>query len=140
MGRGALSVGGNIGQWSQEELDTAAQYIALYKSVRDVIQFGDFYRIADLDVDEGLNAVQYVSRDKTRSVAILLTPFTQFRLQRERLLFLRGLDDQKTYRFTWDGETLERSGAFLNHVPLAFETKRTFDCRIVVFEAVEPSA
>lgn len=138
--RGALSVGGNIGQWSQEELDTAAQYIALYKSVRDVIQFGDFYRIADLDADEGLNAVQYVSCDKTRSVAILLTPFTQFHLQRERLLFLRGLDDQKTYRFTWDGETLERTGAFLNHVPLTFETKRTFDCRIVVLEAVEPSA
>lgn len=137
--RGALSVGGNIGKWSQEDLNTAAHYISLYKSVRDVIQFGDFYRIADLDADEGLNAVQYVSRDKTRSVAILLTPLTQFHLQRERQLSLTGLDEQKTYRFTWNGETIERTGAYLNHVPLAFETKRSFDCRIVVLEAVEQS-
>lgn len=134
--RGALSVGGNIVNWSQEDLDLAAEYIALYKSIRDVVQFGDYYRLADLDRDAGLNAVQYVSADKSRSAAILLTPFTQFHLQRERLVCFTGLDETKTYRFTFDGKTYERSGAFLNHVPLAFETKKSFDSRIIVFEAV----
>jgi alpha-galactosidase len=55
---GVLGVGGNLPHWSSDELAEAAELIAAYKSVRDVIQHGALYRLTP--PAPGFTAVQYV--------------------------------------------------------------------------------
>ena len=55
---GVLGVGGNLPHWSSDELAEAAELIAAYKSVREVIQHGALYRLTP--TNPGFTAVQYV--------------------------------------------------------------------------------
>ncbi len=58
---GSLGVGGNLLEWSEEERREAADWIARYKKVRDVIQLGDLFRLAP-------GVIQYLSKDQKRGV------------------------------------------------------------------------
>ncbi len=71
-----------------------AAQIELYKKLRDVLQFGQFYRIRSGNVHEWV----CVSNDKTRAVGMMLQELVQPNTQAERF-FARGLDPEKTYRF-----------------------------------------
>ena len=58
---GSLGVGGNLPEWSEEERAEAADWIARYKKVRDVIQLGDLFRLAP-------GVIQYLGKDQKRGV------------------------------------------------------------------------
>jgi alpha-galactosidase len=58
---GSLGVGGNLLEWSEEERHEAAYWIARYKSVREIIQAGDLFRLAP-------GVIQYLSKDQKRGV------------------------------------------------------------------------
>ncbi|SCF81479.1 alpha-galactosidase [Streptomyces sp. Ncost-T10-10d] len=58
---GALGIGGDLSHWSQPELDEARELVALYKSIRPVVQFGRQYRLED--------AVQYMADDRLVVIA-----------------------------------------------------------------------
>jgi alpha-galactosidase len=60
---GALAVGGNLAEWSAEELDEAAELISVYKDVRPVVQHGVQYRLGDPEA-AALTGVQYVREDR----------------------------------------------------------------------------
>jgi alpha-galactosidase len=97
---GCLGVGGNLADWSEDELDETARYIAAYKRVRTTIQQGEHYRIGTAGHETSW-ATQYVSSDRSRAVAL------QWRTGPETgravpPLRLRGLDPQATYRVTDD--------------------------------------
>ena len=76
------------------EAKKLAAQIELYKKLRDVLQFGQFYRIRSGNVHEWV----CVSNDKTRAVGMMLQELVQPNTQAERF-FARGLDPEKTYRF-----------------------------------------
>ncbi len=44
---GVLAVGGNLTEWSEAELDEAAEHVAYYKRLRPVVQHGVQYRLGD---------------------------------------------------------------------------------------------
>ncbi len=64
---GIMGIGANILKWTEKEKRKAKQYIQKYKEIREVVQFGDLYRISS-PREGALTAVEYVSKDKSRAV------------------------------------------------------------------------
>jgi alpha-galactosidase len=99
--RGDVAMSGNFGyeldltKFTQEEKEEVKTQIAQYKELRELIQFGDMYRL--LSPFEGNEtAWMYVSEDKGKAFA------AYFRVQAIpnaplKRLFLRGLDPNKDY-------------------------------------------
>ncbi|MGX9885319.1 alpha-galactosidase, partial [Streptomyces sp. NPDC002276] len=54
---GVLGVGGDLFEWTEEELAEAREWIALYKEIRPLVQHGDLHRLRP--PTGGLSAVQY---------------------------------------------------------------------------------
>ena len=110
---GSLGIGGNLAEWSDEELKKARGLVEKYKEVREVVQDGDQYRL--LSPREGdTTAVQYVSRDRKRSVLFVLRSDHQFP-DPVPTIFLRGLRSETLYNTTVEdepvsGEALMRRG------------------------------
>ncbi len=82
-----------------EESQNLKKAIKEYKEIRDIIQFGDLYRIVSPYDESGYYALMYVSKDKRRSV------FYAFCLDYKGYLStvnfkLNGLDDNKNYTIT----------------------------------------
>jgi alpha-galactosidase len=106
---GSLGIGADLLEWSEEEMQEAAELVGRYKEVRDVIQEGDHYRL--LSPREGeTTAVQYVSEDKRRSVIFALRNPHQF-LAPSPGIYPRGLKEHALYRVT--GIEEPRSGGAL---------------------------
>jgi alpha-galactosidase len=82
---------------TDEELGFAKACVATYKRIRNVIQFGDLYRLISPYQDGNKAALMYVSAEKDHAVAFLyvLRYRTRFDFP---ILKLRGLDPQKEYR------------------------------------------
>jgi len=64
---GSLGVGGNLPNWSEDEIDVAKEQIELYKKIRNIVQLGDLYRLKS-SLGGGYSAVQYVSKDMKEAV------------------------------------------------------------------------
>lgn len=112
--QGALSLGGNLLKYSKEDLEICKKYIAIYKEIRDIVQFGDLYRVLDDEQDDVL-LNNYVSEDKKESVAFLCARGTRFYKKRIPVTF-DGLDENKIYQLDFQGEKYVKSGAFLMNV------------------------
>ncbi|MBQ1806890.1 MAG: alpha-galactosidase, partial [Ruminococcus sp.] len=90
---GALGYECHVRDLPSPEKQAIREQIALYKKWREVMQFGDFYRITE----GNLHRWTCVSPDKSRAVVLLLQELTEANVQAHRLQ-LRGLDPDKTYR------------------------------------------
>lgn len=132
--QGALSLGGNLLKYSQEDLDICRKNIAVYKEIRDIVQFGDLYRILDAEEDEVL-LNQYVSVDKTKSVAFLASRGTRFYKKRMPLTF-DGLDENKCYEVKIKDKTYVKSGAFLMNVGIPSRIRGADYCEIIFIDEV----
>ncbi|HEY9088769.1 MAG TPA: alpha-galactosidase [Anaerolineaceae bacterium] len=94
---GCLGIGGNLPSWSAGERSEAAHWIARYKDLRGVIQQGDQYRVAE-------NAIQYLSKDRSRGVLIAFgRPGAPVEVR------LRGLEPDWLYSI--EGFESQKSGA-----------------------------
>ena len=117
---GVLGIGGDLARWTGTALEEAAEFVALYKDVRPVVQHGRLHRL--LAPGEGpLTAVQYVDRAAERCVVLVWRPAAGFAACRTPPppLRLHGLDPDARYRdedtgAQWSGATL---GAFGLPVP-----------------------
>ena len=90
---GALGYECDVRGLPSAEKQAIREQIALYKKWREVMQFGDYYRITE----GNLHRWTCVSPDKTRAVVLLLQELSEANVQAHRLQ-LRGLDPDKTYR------------------------------------------
>lgn len=131
--QGALGVGGDLTKYSAEDLEVCKKNIALYKEIRSLVQFGELYRVLDIDQDEVL-CNQYVNDQKTESVVFLAANGTRF-YKKRLFLRLQGLDAQKRYRLVLDGETVEKSGAYLMQVGLPVHIRGVDYNRILRIQA-----
>lgn len=91
---GVLGLGGNILNWSEEEMCAAKTQVAQYKSFRHLIQNGELFRIGS--PEEKACGFNYVDRQKNNAVALLFRPFSNFGETRE--FRIPGLAPDKTYR------------------------------------------
>ncbi|MFJ2136397.1 alpha-galactosidase [Streptomyces sp. NPDC087845] len=89
---GVLGVGGDLTEWSEEELAEARAWVELYKEIRPVVQHGALYRLRA--PRGGLSAVQYVQGDE---VVVLTWLEAQRYGELPPALRLRGLDPAATY-------------------------------------------
>lgn len=130
--QGALGIGGNLTKYSSGDLEICKKNIALYKKIRSLVQFGNLYRILDIDEDEVLMN-QYVNDDKTKSVIFIAANGTRFYKKRIPLRF-DGLDKDKCYTFEFDGEIIVKSGAYLMEVGISAHIRGVNYNRILILE------
>ncbi|TQE19921.1 alpha-galactosidase [Streptomyces ipomoeae] len=121
---GVLGVGGDLTQWSEEELAEARDWVELYKGIRPVVQRGDLYRLRT--PEGGLSAVQYVHGDE-----VVVLAWLQAQHYGEPLapLQLRGLDPAGTYECRETGEA--HRGAVLLHHGLRTGLRGDFDATVI---------
>ncbi|MBE4738722.1 MULTISPECIES: alpha-galactosidase [Streptomyces] len=121
---GVLGVGGDLTEWSEEELAEAREWVELYKEIRPVVQRGDLYRLRP--PTGGLSAVQYVHGDE-----VVVLAWLQAQHYGEPLapLRLRGLDPTRTYECRESGERYR--GAVLAHHGLPTGLRGDFDATVI---------
>ncbi|WP_369368831.1 alpha-galactosidase [Streptomyces sp. CG4] len=106
---GVLGVGGDLTEWTVEELAEARQWVRLYKEMRPVVQHGELYRLRP--PAGGLSAVQYVRGEETVVLAWLQA---QSYGEPVPALRLRGLDPTASYECHESGE-VHRGAVLLHH-------------------------
>ncbi|MFJ2901103.1 alpha-galactosidase [Streptomyces sp. NPDC087212] len=121
---GVLGVGGDLTEWSEEELTEAAEWVDLYKEIRPVVQRGDLYRLRP--PGGGLSAVQYVRGDEAVVLAWLQS---QSYGNPAPALRLRGLDPTASYECRDTGEV--HRGAVLLHHGLATGLRGDLDAKVI---------
>ncbi|MGX1478972.1 UNVERIFIED_CONTAM: alpha-galactosidase [Streptomyces canus] len=106
---GVLGVGGDLAEWTEEELAEAGRWVALYKEIRPLVQRGELYRLRP--PRGGLSAVQYVLGDET-----VVLSWLQAQKYGEPVpaLRLRGLDPTASYECPETGEVY-RGAVLLHH-------------------------
>ncbi|MEI5519428.1 alpha-galactosidase [Streptomyces brasiliscabiei] len=121
---GVLGVGGDLTEWSEEELAEARGWIELYKEIRPVVQRGDLYRLRP--PAGGLSAVEYVHGDE-----VVVLAWLQAQHYGEPLapLRLRGLDPAGVYECRETGEV--HRGAVLLHHGLRTGLRGDFDAAVI---------
>jgi alpha-galactosidase len=114
---GILGIGGHLARWSEAERSEAKRLIALYKTLRPLIQGGELHRLRSPH-EHAFSAVQYVAPDRSEAV---LFAFRTFLPPRTRLpaLQLRGLDPTAFY--TIEGIEGIRSGQAWMHLGVMVE-------------------
>lgn len=119
--QGSLSIGSNLLEYTDEEIEKCKNYIALYKEIRNVVQFGSLYRLRNSH-EHGFFANQYVSRDGSESVLFVTGLANGCFNKQFRSISLKGLDENGIYEIMDGDKVIARSGAYLmNH---------TFDIRL----------
>lgn len=114
---GTLGIGGHLLQWTPDQHAEATQWIALYKEIRHVIQFGDLYRLQSPQ-EHAYSAVQYVSKDCSESILFVFQTHVPEPIPVPPL-YLQGLNPNAMYVI--EGIAGERSGLGWMHTGLSIE-------------------
>ena len=95
---GSLGIGGHLVHWSAEQREQAAYWIARYKEIRPIIQFGYLYRLYSPQHGP-FSAVQYVSADRAESVLFAFRTHKPavHQLELQPPVYLRGLNPNAFY-------------------------------------------
>ena len=120
---GVMALGGNLLEWSAEDLEQAGAAVAFYKQIRGTVQHGAQYRLrppgGGLDggpsggMSRGPSAVQYLSQDGKEAVIFAWQREYRFG-QRPWPLRLAGLDPAARYRERGTGR-LHHGALLLTH-------------------------
>ncbi len=132
--QGSLSIGGNLLKYSEEELEIHRKYIAMYKEIRNTVQFGSFYRLADFSKDS-IYATQYA--DEKCSVLFLCNGANTFFNDKFCHVKLEGLEEDARYSFEFEGKEKILGGAYLMNVGLDFDMGGSLSSKIIIFSKVE---
>lgn len=133
--QGSLGLGGNLIKYSLEDKEICKRNISFYKSIRNLVQFGDLYRILDIEKDEVL-CNQYVEKDKSKSVVFIAANGTRFYKKKFNICF-KGLDENKTYKFTFDNKEYIKGGAYLMNVGIPAYVRGVDYNRTIVINEVK---
>lgn len=118
--RGAVAMSGNFGyelditSLSNEEKEIMKEQINFYKEVRNTIQFGDLYRLANPFVNNDVSWM-YVSKDKKEIIVTLVRQQATVNRSFSNLK-LKGLDQNSSYEII--GEDLTLGGDVLMNIGL----------------------
>ncbi|MDR1682290.1 MAG: alpha-galactosidase [Candidatus Symbiothrix sp.] len=118
---GKLGMDLQVNQMTDEEKTFSKQAIKDYNSVKEVVQFGDLYRLLS-PYESNRVALMYVLEDESRAVVYSFLQEKDIH-GNTQILYLKGLDPNAQYKLTeinkgshsrlndWDGKTF--SGDFL---------------------------
>jgi alpha-galactosidase len=110
---GVLGIGADLTRWSQADLDKAAEMIALYKNIRETMQFGALYRLRS-PRESALSAFQFIHPSGHESVVAVFLSQSQFG-HFYTPLRLQGLEPDTRYVVDgwdepWSGQALMKHG------------------------------
>lgn len=143
-----LAMSGRLGMelqpedMSKNDLAFSKKAIQNYKSVRDIIMYGDLYRIISPYTGNGYYAVLYVSKDKRRAVLFAFCFEYQGRVGTP-VLKLYGLDENSHYRLTelnaeypvfW-GNKMLLSGDYLINEGINPPLQKCYDSAVFLIES-----
>ena len=132
--QGSLSIGANLNEYSKQDMEKAKKYIALYKEIRPIIQFGKLYRLRN-ESAHGYWANEYVGDNE--AVLFVMTTAHTLDNRHHKVLNLRGLDEKAKYSYTVDGKDFVHSGAYLMNGGLSLELYNPFDAKIIRIKKVD---
>ncbi len=121
---GALGIGADLRNWTDDELAIAEGHIADYKQLRGLTTAGDLYRI-ETDASGPWTAFLHVAKDK-REAALFVFKMQTARIAPAVRLRLNGLAPEALYRI---GDEI-RSGIAWSQVGLEVSLRR-FESRII---------
>ena len=101
---GALGIGGDLSVWDDAALAEAAAHVATYKSIRDLVTFGDLYRLSDI-TRTGLSAPFFVGKDG-KEAALILARLGEGRPHHPVTIHPRGLHPDARYGASGRDEVL----------------------------------
>ncbi|MBI5668373.1 MAG: alpha-galactosidase [Chloroflexi bacterium] len=110
---GVLGMGADLTRWSQADLSRAAELIALYKDIRETMQFGAFYRLRS-PRESALSAFQFIHPSGREAVVIIFLSQSRFGYF-STPVHLQGLDPNARYVAEgwdepWSGQALMKRG------------------------------
>ncbi|EPE63475.1 melibiase family protein [Exiguobacterium sp. S17] len=122
--QGTLGIGGNLLEWSKEDLAASKRWIETYKSIRPLVQHGTSYRLASLK-KEGFHAMGYT--DGEDYVAFVNADRRHYGNNKLRLK-LAGLDPDRVYLY--EGRRL--SGRYLMQQGITLTQQIDYDAYCLV--------
>jgi alpha-galactosidase len=138
--QGALGIGANLNKWSEEDSALATKMVALYKQIRNTIQFGDLYRLlSPRESDTAAN--EYVAKDGKQAVVFAFRHSQQYSTP-PPVLYPRGLDPRALYQVqSPDGKLLngygQMSGAYMMGGGVKMDLRGDFDSGVVVLRRLK---
>jgi alpha-galactosidase len=132
--QGALGIGANLNKWTDEDSRVASNWIALYKRIRNTIQFGDLYRLRS-PWNHDVSAVEYLSAEGNQAVVFAYRHSQEFNTPAPSLR-LAGLDPRAIYHLdSPDGKLLsarELSGSWLQQNGIDLRLRNDYDASVVI--------
>ena len=132
--QGALGLGGNLLKYTDDDKEISKKNIALYKKIRNIVQFGDLYRVSNPDDNEVL-INSYVEKNKSKAVIFIASRGTRFFKKRINVLF-DGLEKDAKYRFVFQNKEYVKSGAFMANVGIPAHIHGAYYNEIVICEKI----
>ena len=130
---------------SSEDITYVKQVLESYKANREIIQFGDLYRLNSPYDNDGFAAISYVTQEKDK--AIVMAYSHEFHRREERALIrFQGLAEDAVYKITELNnraknskvkETgMEISGSILMNRGLLMDMKKPYESVVLKLEKV----
>lgn len=131
---------------SDKDVDFVKQVLKTYKANREIIQFGDLYRLYSPYDSDGYAAISYVTPEKDK--AIVMAYSHEFHRRDERALIrFQGLLDDAVYKVTELNQKAKRSkvkevgkeisGALLMNRGLLMDMKKPYESVVLKLERVK---
>jgi alpha-galactosidase len=138
---GSLGIGANLNNFTPEDMATAKDLVAFYKTIRPTVQQGLQYRLiapSRPGAPSERAATEYVSTDRTQAVVFAYLHSQNFG-DPYPLVRLSGLDSKATYRLhPLDAKQLlsqqEASGSYWMSHGLQLDLRGDYDSTAVVLE------
>ena len=124
---GTLGIGCNILKYTKEEEEIAKELIDEYKSIRHIIQEGDFYRLENTSSND-YYLYQYLKEDEAVVFAFLPQSKIGHRGTRVKL---RGLEENKKYKVEYLNQVIEKTGEYLMNYGLDIKLSGDYSSCIV---------
>lgn len=137
--RGDVAMSGNLGyeldlsKCSPEEKEQMKAQIAFYKANRELVQFGDFYRI-ESPFEGNYAAWQFVSKDKQESILYAFKKMTVPNGKPKRVK-MTGLDKDTYYETTYQNQRI-KGDVLMNVGIILEETAQDFESFAIKMTAV----
>ena len=130
---------------NETEREFAQQAIVDYKSIRDIVMYGDLYRIASPYDNQGYYSLSYVAKNKERAVVYGycisyrgrgLTPKFKLRgLDPNKKYIVKELNNYKNKSSFWGNDQVF-SGEYLINEGINPNLKKIYDSAVYLFEEV----
>lgn len=132
--QGSLSIGANLKKFDEEKLELCKKYIAEYKEIRNLVQFGNLYRLRAGE-EKGYFATMY----SNNSEAVLFVCNTGNSLfnKRVHVITLRGLEENALYTYKLGDKEYKKTGAYLMNKGLRLDMWEPLGSEIIRFKKVD---